>query len=120
MCSSDLRSGATGFALYVSDSTNGTCLNIRRSVFAVFDSKWTFDAVGEPLLEFEETEQYKARRIRERFTPEMPDKYLRCFGIRLFAPEFYEVPQPAYLITKDGPCAAGLNEYSLEESRSTW
>lgn len=112
------RSGATIFALYLPDSIGCSFLNMRRSVSAVFDARWTFDATGEPPLEFEEQERYTARQIRDRFTPEMLDRYLQHFGIRFFANDFYEVQQPAYLITKNGCCADGMKEYSLEEAHS--
>ena len=65
-------------------------------------------------------ERYKAQQIRDRFTPEMLDEYLRNFGIQFFSPDFYNVPQPTYLISKEGPCAAGLKEYSLEEARTSF
>lgn len=115
------RYGATILEVYAADSSGCSFLNIRRSISAANDGgRWRFDANGEPPLEFEQLEQYKARRIRDRFTPEMLDEYLRNFGIQFFSPNFYEVPQPAYLITKEGPCAAGMKEYSLDEARSSY
>lgn len=114
------RSGATMFSLYLPDSTSCSFLNICRSVSAAYDGRWMFDVYGEPPLEFEQLERYNARQIRDRFTPDMLDEYLRHFGIRFFSADFYEVPQPAYLITKEGPCAAGMKEYSLDEARSSF
>jgi hypothetical protein len=114
------RSGATIFALYLADTNSCSFLNIRRSVSAAYDGRWVFNADGEPALEFEQLERYKARQIRERFTPEMLDDYLRNFGIQFFLPDFYNVPQPGYLISKEGPCAANLKEYSLDETRANF
>jgi hypothetical protein len=112
------RSGSTIFALYLPEATSCSFLNIRRSVSAAYDGRWTFDANGEPPLEFEQLERYNARQIRDRFTAEMLDEYLRTFGIHFFSADFYDVPQPAYLISKEGPCAAGLKEYSLDQAHT--
>ncbi len=114
------RYGATMLELYVADPSGCSFLNNRRSISAANDGgRWRFDAVGEP-LEFEQLERYKARRIRDRFTPEMLDEYLRHFGIQYFSPDFYNVAQVAILISKEGPVAVGLREYSLEEARSSF
>jgi hypothetical protein len=112
------RSGATIFELYAADSASCSFLNVRRSVYAAYDGRWTFQACGEPPLDFEQLERYQARQIRDRFTPEMLEQYLRNFGIRFFGPDFYDVPQPAFLISKEGPCTAGMKEYSLGEARA--
>ena len=111
------RSGATMFELYLPDANSCSFLNIRRSISAAYDGRWTFDANGEPPLDFEQLERYNARQIRDRFTPEMLDEYLRSFGILCFSADFYDVPQPGYLISKEGPCAAGMKEYSLAQAR---
>ena len=52
------------------------------------DGRWTFDLVGDP-FDFEETRTYRAKRIKDRLTPEMLDRYCAQFGLRLFDPEFY-------------------------------
>lgn len=114
------RSGATMLALYLPDSTSCSFLNIRRSISAAYDGRWTFDANGEPPLEFEQLERYKARQIRDRFTQEMLNEYLQHFGIHFVLPDFYEVPQPAYVISKEGPCATGMKEYFLDEARASF
>lgn len=114
------RYGATILELYAADSSGCSFLNVQRSIFAANDGgRWKFGANGQP-FDFEQLERYKTRQIRDRFTPEMLDEYLQHFGIHFFSPDFYEVPQPAYLITKEGPCAAGMKEYSLDEARSTF
>jgi hypothetical protein len=114
------RYGATILELYAADSDGCSFLNVQRSIFAANDGgRWKFGANGQP-LDFEQLECYKARQIRDRFTPELLDEYLQHFGIRFFSPDFYEVPQPAYLISKEGPCAPGMKEYSLAEARSSF
>lgn len=60
-----------------------------RSIAAVNDGgRWTWTAVGE-LQSFESPEHYSARRIRDRFTPELLDTYCVALGIRYFDPSFY-------------------------------
>lgn len=53
----------------------------RRLLYAMSDrGRWSFDAEGEP-FDFEETENYSKRRIRDRFTPEMLERYLIALGV---------------------------------------
>jgi hypothetical protein len=114
------RSGGTIFELYLADTNSCSFLNIRRSVSSAYDGHWVFNANGEPALEFEQLERYQGRQMRDRFTPEMLNDYLRNFGIQFFSPEFYNVPLPGYLISKEGPCAAGVKEHSLDEARTNF
>lgn len=44
------------------------------------DGRWSFDNDGEP-FPFEELDRYSARRIRDRFTPEMLERYLLALGV---------------------------------------
>ena len=113
------RYGATIFELYAPNTEGCFFLNTQRSIFAVNDgSRWQFEANGTP-LPFEASEHYQASRIRARFTPELLDSYLGALGIHFFSANFYDVQQqPAYLVSKVGPCAAGMKTYSLEEARS--
>ena len=60
----------------------------RRYITAHHESRWEFVEQGEP-LPFEEVEQYQARRIKDRLTPEMVERYCSHFGIDLFNPDFY-------------------------------
>lgn len=114
------RFGATMLEIYSPDSSTCSFLNIQRSIGCINDGgRWRFDANGEP-LEFERLERYEARQIRERFTPEMLEEYLQHVGISFFSPDFYEVPQAAYLISKAGPCAKGLKDYSLSDARASF
>ena len=111
------RFGATMFEVYGRDSVSHSLLNIRRSVCAANDGgRWVFDANG-VAFEFEQPERYKARRIRDRFTPELLEEYLAHLGIRVFEPDFYESPQPAILVSEEGPSGSGFVEYSLDEAR---
>jgi hypothetical protein len=56
--------------------------------------------------------------VRDRFTPEMLDGYLRNFGIECFSADLFDVPQPALRISNTGACPAALKSYSLEEVQS--
>ena len=60
----------------------------RRYIAAHHESRWEFVDQGEP-LPFEEVEQYQARRIKDRLTPEMVERYCSHFSIDLFNPDFY-------------------------------
>jgi hypothetical protein len=112
------RYGATIFELYAPTTEGCSFLNTQRSIFAANDGgPWKFSADGQP-LEFEDLKQYAVSRIKDRFTPEMLDRYLRALGISFFSPDFYEVPKPAHLVSKEGPSAPAMKTYSLEEARA--
>jgi hypothetical protein len=51
-----------------------------RVVYALLERRWEFFQSGTP-FPFEETSRYAARRIRDRLTPEMMDRYLRALAI---------------------------------------
>lgn len=109
--------GATMLEVYSADSSGCSFLNILRSISAANDGgRWGFDANGE-ILPFEQVERYTAKKVRDRFTPEMLDQYLAALGIHFFSPDFYNADQIAYLVSKDGPCAPEMKEYSLSAAR---
>ena len=59
-----------------------------RSLAAHKESKWEFHEHGEP-LPFEDLERYKEKRIKDRLTFDMVERYCAEFGISLFDPDFY-------------------------------
>jgi hypothetical protein len=64
-------------------------LNVERTVdVGCYEDGWRFTASG-PLLPFEQTERYAARKVRDRFTPELLQAYCRALGIDLFSAAFY-------------------------------
>jgi hypothetical protein len=70
-------------------------LSVERSVdLGCYERGWKFSASG-PVLPFEQTERYSARKIRDRFTPEMLDAYCRALGIEVFRADFYG---PAFVL----------------------
>jgi hypothetical protein len=74
----------------------------RRSVCAMNDGgRWVFHQSGVP-FEFEEVEAYCATRKRDRFRPEMLDRYLRHFALKPFVDDFYVVDRskPAVLLER--------------------
>ena len=56
--------------------------NYRRSIYAAKDGKWTFGSTGTP-YPFEDVSRYEAKRIRDRFTPELLDDILKGLGAPL-------------------------------------
>lgn len=90
--------------------------NTERTISALKDgSNWAFDVIGEP-FGFEQVERYQDRRIRDRFTPEMLDQYLKHFGIAAFDESFYRNPNcTGYLVSIAGPKLPNSKEYDLKD-----
>lgn len=59
-----------------------------RSVLAHKESRWEFSEYGEP-LPFEEVNQYRAKKIKDRLTFEMVERYCGHLGVELFDPDYY-------------------------------
>ena len=79
--------GAVKFTLFAPEERE--YLNIERSVSVINDVRgWTFNSVGK-VQDFEQVDRYAARKIADRFTPEMLEDYCRVFGIDLFNEDFY-------------------------------
>ena len=94
-------------------------LNYVRALGASNDGgHWVFDEFGEP-FPFEKVEQYQARRVRDRFTFEMLEEYLRHLGLSSFQEGFY-LPEgaPAWLVEKTGPVVPSHWEFTLEQARA--
>lgn len=64
-------------------------LNYVRTVSVAYDgSRWQFHALGTEQA-FEEPERYTARRVRDRFTSDVLERYCQALGIDVFDPNFY-------------------------------
>ena len=64
-------------------------LNTERTVdVGCYENGWSFSATG-PVQPYEQTEAYRARKVRDRFTPELLAAYCRAVGIDVFNAEFY-------------------------------
>jgi hypothetical protein len=96
------RSGSVQFEMF--GPTETEVLNYVRTIYVTFDgSRWEFGANGRE-QPFEELLAYKARRVRDRFTSEMLERYCQALGLDVFNPGTYgpesvliesEVPMPA-------------------------
>jgi hypothetical protein len=60
-----------------------------RSLAAHKESRWEWHEHGDP-LPFEELEAYSFKKIKDRLTFDMVERYCRHLGIDLFDPDFYE------------------------------
>jgi hypothetical protein len=113
-----VRYGAVMLGVYGPEQP-GKISNTVRALGASSDGgHWVFDQSGEP-FPFEQVEQYRARRVRERFTFEMLKDYLRHLGLSPFEEDFYMPPgSRAWLVQKTGPSTTVGREYTLEEARA--
>lgn len=59
-----------------------------RGISATKEDRWTWHEGGTP-FPWEETEAYTAKRIKDRFTPEMLERYAKHMGVDLLDPEYY-------------------------------
>lgn len=109
------RMGAVQFELFGPLATE--FLNYVRTVSVTFDgSRWRFDANGTEQA-FEDVEAYRARRVRDRFTSQMLERYCQELGIDVFNPDFYG-PESAF-IESEVPMAPDGYVMSLAEVQ-TW
>lgn len=108
------RYGAVQFQLVGPVQTDW--LNYVRTISVTHDgSRWSFDASGSP-QDFEDLEAYRSRRIRDRFTSEMLERYCKALGIEVFDPEFYG-PESEFLESNVVMAADGL-VLSLDEAQA--
>lgn len=81
------RYGSVQFQLFGPLATD--FINYVRTVYVAFDgSKWEFGANGVEQA-FEEPSRYKARRVRDRFTSDMLERYCQALGIDVFNVDAY-------------------------------
>jgi len=106
--------GIVSFRMFATHQT--AWLNQERAVVAMNDGgSWLFSTEGAE-QGFEEPERYAARRIRDRLTDEMLERYCGALGIRLFDESFYGTK--AAIITTVQRLAPGSPMMSLEDARS--
>jgi hypothetical protein len=67
---------------------DGNGWHVGRSIAAHKESRWEWHEHGTP-FPWEETEAYTAKRIKDRLTPEMVERYAKHMGIDLFDPDYY-------------------------------
>jgi hypothetical protein len=104
------RYGATIMEVYGPDG------NFIRTIYSSNNGgKWVFGASGDP-FNFEDLKTYKAKKIRDRFTPEILEKYLKELGIDAFNEDFY-LTNRSIMFIKEGTLPANFKEYTLREVR---
>jgi len=117
---SDANSNRGRYGAVILEVYNGTDSKEHgadRSIYVSNDGgRWVFGANGKQ-LEFENVETYKARAVRDRFTPDLFSQYLKALGIDVFSDSFYLAPEKAFIVSKVGPAVEGSKEYSLEQAR---
>lgn len=88
-------------------------LNYVRTVSASHDgSRWVFTVSGTEQW-FEEPDAYRARRVRDRFTSEMLERYCKALDLDVFDPVRYG-PR-SVLVRSDVPVPSGGYVMSLEQ-----
>ena len=104
------RYGSVQFEMFGPDLLK--FLNYVRTIEVTHDgSRWVFGADGEE-QPFEETRAYEARRVRDRFTSEMLERYCQALGLDVFDPAAYgpravlvtsqvEIPPDGHVMTFD-------------------
>lgn len=76
---------------------DGMTERITRSLAVQKEGSWHWDNAGEP-LSFEETASYDAKRVSERFTPEMLVRYAKALGIDAYNEDFYLTHNPGAIL----------------------
>lgn len=90
--------------------------NTERAIACSNDGgRWVFSEGGKP-YKFENLAQYRAKKIRDRFTSDMLAEYLLHFGMRPFDADFY-CPRGSsmFLVEQATRLGPEEEEYSLED-----
>lgn len=91
------RAGSVQFELFGPERTG--FLNYVRTVSVSFDgNKWVFNADGVE-QSFEESANYRATRVRDRFNSSMLERYCQALGLDVFNSETYG-PDAIFIETK--------------------
>lgn len=108
------RYGAVQFQLFGPVQTDW--LNYIRTISVANDgTRWGFEAGGTP-QDFEDPHAYRARRVRDRFTSEMLERYCKALGIELFDVRSYG-PNSVFVESEVVMAEDGL-ALSLEEAQA--
>ncbi|HSF05046.1 MAG TPA: hypothetical protein VLG10_04580 [Methylomirabilota bacterium] len=107
------RGVSVSFSLYGSEPTKW--LNLVRAVSAVEDEgRWEWTATG-TVQPFEDVERYRQRRVRDRLTPDMLERYCGTLGIRPFDDSFYGSKG---LLVEHTNVRGSVRTETLEQARS--
>jgi hypothetical protein len=111
------RQGALIFELY--GPAQGEWLNLIRQIRLDNNAgKWEFEQSGEP-LSFENVEGYKAKKVSERFSFELFNRYLHELRIDPFREDFYLAggADPCFLVQLKGDLPKTASNVSLKRAR---
>jgi hypothetical protein len=103
--------------LYLLGPLRTDFLNYVRTISVVHDGRWRFDAAG-TVQDFEDPEQYQARRVRDRFTSELLSRYCEALGVRPLDEEFYL--DAGVLLERPLPLPAAAVTMTLTEAQRHW
>lgn len=111
------RLGAVIMEMYSPANTH--FINTLRSVCVINEGeRWKFYSDGE-VQSFEDTEKYKNRIVKNRFTGDMLKDYLSAIGIMAFDDVFYNASS-SFIIENIGVIAKNAREYSLDNVQNSW
>lgn len=106
--------GGVSFEMFAPYRTSQ--LNYERIVSAIHDSsRWVFQDFGDP-KDFEDTKAYSQRRVKDRLTDEILERYCAALGIDLFNPDFYG-PDCGLVYSSDITSIAHDQTYHLAQAR---
>lgn len=91
--------------------------DLRRSIAVIKEGKWKFHEYG-GLLPFEELDRYKTRIVKEKFTIELLEKYLKSYNIDVFNESFYDTIKGSIIVNKIGPQYSNTKELTLIEAKT--
>ena len=86
----DVRGGAPGSVQFQYHDYTGETTRVR-GIAAHKESRWEFEAYGEP-LPFEELETYEEKQIKDRLTFEQVGRYCQALGIDVYNAAYYTGP----------------------------
>jgi hypothetical protein len=105
--------GGTRFAIFSAEGPRWN--NITRDISAINDDgRWHWGVSGTP-QPFEELDAYKNKRIRDRLTPAMLQRYCAALGIHAFDEAFYG--NKAYLVENNNIDASRIKTETIETVR---
>lgn len=112
------RYGATVFEVY--GESKAQLAGVERSVELLNDGgRWRFSQDGPP-LPFEDLDAYRARRMRDRLSPRLLERYLVELGLRAFDEDFYAPAGSGVLVERHGPGVDGGSGLTLAQAREHW
>jgi hypothetical protein len=109
--------GSVSFSVFGPEDTDfGLLPNVERHIAVINDGgTWRFDSAG-PALAFEELEHYKRRRIKDRLTPAIVERYCQALGVDSFNEKWYR--NRGVVVELPDELAPDSRPIAIEEARS--